>query len=622
MTDQKTQPEKFRHRHFPHFIKWGKAAAWKLSHLYFVMFIHFMTDKYEGKRHHLVVDSIYGVITFGLVAVNLGIGVWFLQHTEMPQFDVHVITASQVTSGREMDIATVYSSRNRDLENVQVSLYTPKEFIAEGRAHVSPLVTQLGAISAGTADVFDHTGVVFGNTGDIHSVSVIARFEYQGETYYEVAHRKIEVNETSFDAAISFPKNIAAGFSTTGTIRYENASDIAREDVEFTVTLPSNFTLEGITHKKRNLDFDTKNSRIVLKKIGARKKGKIKITGYFTPSKEQAGIVGGDQESEIRLSVRSRVGGGLIDTNTFYVSVPSAFETVRVIEPRVTASVTGAGIARFGESIVYTATVTNSGDDDAENVQLFGTASGSGLALYGGSVAFPVIEKLKQGKTKSVSVVVPTVVSGDVNPIGRLTVTGTAYSPLVDFDIPIEAGMWETMFTSQVALSASSAYAGPGGEQLGYGPYPPQATEPTALLVFVRLDNTNNVLSGATIQTTLPSQVAWTGETSVAAGSPLIWDEATRTVTWNIGSVPPQNGVQGAQFEVLFLPNADQIGLSPHLTNGWSMTGLDSFTGQGVSSFAGPIVTAPVVAPPKEEDGKPVDEIIIEENPLKDIVIE
>lgn len=622
MSDKQIQPEKFRHRHFPHFIKWGKAAAWKLSHLYFVIFIHFMTDKYEGKRHHLVVDSIYGIITFGLVAVNLGIGVWFFQHTEQPEFDIHVITASQVTSGREMDIATVYSSPNRDLENVQVSLYTPKEFIAEGGKHVSPLLTDLGTVGVGIADSFDHTGVIFGNKGDIHSVSVIAQFEYQGQKYYEVAHRKIEVDETSFTAGISFPKNIAAGFSTTGVITYENASDVAREDVEFIVTLPSNFTLQGITHKKRNLDFDVENNRIVLKKIGARKKGKIKITGYFTPAQEQPGIIGGDQESEIRLSVRSRVGGGLIDTNTFYVSVPNAVETVRVIEPRVTASITGTGIARFGESVVYTATVTNSGDDNAENVQLFGTTSGSGLAPYGGSVVFPVINKLKEGATKSVSVVVPTVGSSDINPIGRLTVSGTAYSPLVDFNIPIEAGTVETRFTSQVSLSASSAYAGPGGDQLGSGPYPPQATEPTGLLLFVRLDNLNNALSGVTIQTTLPSQVMWTGEMSVASGSPLIWDAATRTVTWNIGSVDPQSTVQGAQFEVLFLPNTDQIGLSPHLTNGWSMTGIDTFTGQGVSSYIGPIVTAPVVEPPKQEDGQPIDEIIIEENPLADIVIE
>jgi uncharacterized repeat protein (TIGR01451 family) len=617
MTDSAEQKQKFHHRHFPHFIKWGKAAWWRFSHLYFVIFIHYMTDKYDGKKHHLVVDTIYGVVTFGLVAVNIGIGVWFIQHTEPPDFELDLITASTVTSGRTTDIAAVYASKNRDVENVRVSVYTPEDFVKGGEPSTEPHTNDLGIVEAGTADILKHQGVMLGNQGDVHSVSAIVQYDHQGQTYYDVAHRTLEVSQTSFDASVNFPKNVAAGFSTEGEIRFHNKSDLARKNVQFTLSLPANFTLEGITYKKENLDYNAKKNRIRIPKIAARTKGKIKISGYFVSAQEQPGVVGGDQESQIGVSVRSEI-AGLTEEEKFYVNVPGTYDTVRVIEPRVAAFVTATPVARFGEGIVYTATVSNTGDDDAENIQLYGTLSGSGV--FGGTVAFPTIKKIKQGVSKTVSITVPTGFSGEINPVGRILVTGSAYSPLVDFDIPIEASVAETRFTSQATLSASSVYSGPGGEQLGFGPNPPEPNEPTAFLVFMRVDNTNNALTGTTVTTTLPSQVQWTGQMSVASGNPIQYDPSTRTVSWTVGTLPPQSTVQGAQFEVVVLPNEQQVGLSLPLTNGWTVNATDSFTGQFVSAFTGAVVTPPVVESTDNEDG--IDEIIIEDNPLGEIVIE
>lgn len=615
MSAEQEKTQKFHERHVPNLIRWGKAAWWQFSHLYFVIFIHYMTDKYEGKRHHLVVDTIYGVITFGLVAVNIGIGVWFIQHTEIAEFELSVVTPSTMTSGRDTEIAAIYASKNRDVQNVQVSLYTPKEFLKDGKSTTEPHTVDVGDVPAGTADSVTHAGVMVGNQGDVHSVSVIVSYDHQGQTFYDVAHRTITIEETSFDASVHFPKNVAAGFSTDGEIRFHNNSDLDRENVQFTLNLPNNFSLESITYKKRNLDFDPEKSRITLPRVKSNEKGKIKMTGVFVSAEEIDGVIGGDQQSQVGLSVRSRI-AGILEEEKFYVSVPGTYDTVRVIEPRVVASVTATPVARFGEFVTYTATVSNIGDDNARNIQLYGTLTGSGV--FGGTVAFPVIEKLKQGESASVSVTVPTGASGEINPVGQMFVTGTAYSPLADFDIPVDAGIAQTRFTSQVALSASSLYTGPSGEQLGYGPNPPEANEPTAFPIFMRVDNTNNALTGVTVSTTLPSQVRFTGETSVASGNPISYDPATHTVTWTVGTLPPQSTVQGAQFEVVIVPNADQIGLTPHLTGSWTMTGTDSFTGQSVTAAYGAVVTAPVV----EATESGIDEIIIESDPLGEIVIE
>lgn len=636
---EQQEKKKFHHRHFPHFIKWGKIGLWKFLHLYFVIFIHIVTDKYEHKKHHLAMDMMYAVITFILVGINIGVGVWYIQHVEPPQFEVRFITPSEVTSGKSMNLTALYANKNKDVENVRISIYTPKDFAHKGVEVLDAHEVDLGALLKGTVDRVDHDGVIFGNTGDIHSFSVIAQYEHRGQTYYEVMHRKVKVAKTSFTASVRFPKNAAVGFPTNGVIRYNNKSDIARDNVHFTLTLPRNFVLQRVMHQKQNIGYNKKKESIIIPRIAAHQKGKIRIEGYFVPETNKNGVVSGDQESQVSLRVSSEVAGGIIDQAVSYVYIPKQVVTIRVIEPRVVATLSGSPVVGFGDSIQYTVTVTNAGDDVAENIALYLTTDGVAIAPsaasavssrgytsyggYGNVIALPVIPRLGEGKTEIISVSVPTVSVTNANVQASASLSGSAYVPLVDFTIPVSGSSMQTLFSSQVSMSVSSVYSGPSGEQLGYGPFPPQANEPTAMIIFVRINNVNNVIQNTTVSTTLPSQVEWTGQASVAAGGPITYNPGSRTVVWNIGTVPPQSGVYAAQFEVQFLPNESQIGQYPALTNGWFLNAVDTFTSATLgSSFGAVTVSAPVQKAPEEKDGVPIDEIIVEESSLGDIIIE
>src|SRR3990167_6601620 len=97
--------QRFHHRHLPTLTRWTTAVSWKLSHLFFPTIIHFLTDKYHGRTHHLVVDTIYMVVTFVFIAANLGLGVWFYLYFTPAQLDVRVFTSTHVESGQGMPIA-------------------------------------------------------------------------------------------------------------------------------------------------------------------------------------------------------------------------------------------------------------------------------------------------------------------------------------------------------------------------------------------------------------------------------------------------------------------------------------------------------------------------------------
>ncbi|MFH1537180.1 MAG: hypothetical protein ABID45_04275, partial [Patescibacteria group bacterium] len=140
-------------------------------------------------------------------------------------------------------------------------------------------------------------------------------------------------------------------------------------------------------------------------------------------------------------------------------------------------------------------------------------------------------------------------------------------------------------------FTANSAYYSSEGEQIGYGPYPLEAGSATALRIFWKVQGTTNNLNNVTVQTTLPSQVEWTGMSSVSDGTAMAYDPVTRTVTWHVSDLEAFSYPKGANFEVRVYPNSGQIGQNINIINDSKLTARDSFTGIILTRYFGALRT-------------------------------
>lgn len=125
------------------------------------------------------------------------------------------------------------------------------------------------------------------------------------------------------------------------------------------------------------------------------------------------------------------------------------------------------------------------------------------------------------------------------------------------------------------------------------GSLPPKAETETKYTITWTLSNSVNSITQAQARSILPIYIKWIGATA-GTNENITYNETTREVIWNIGSVRPNTGFD-TNREVSFIlslkPSLSQVDSVPQLMKNIALTGMDSFTGTAVKSSRGPITT-------------------------------
>jgi hypothetical protein len=187
-------------------------------------------------------------------------------------------------------------------------------------------------------------------------------------------------------------------------------------------------------------------------------------------------------------------------------------------------------------------------------------------------------------------------VSPDPSPVLRIeaqaeyTVAGGSARPIL-----VEAAPISIPISTVAGLDAGAIYYTKDGEQLGSGPLPPEVGETTKYRVFLRVSNSTSPLENAQIEATLPTDVAWTGHYSIAAGEPIAYLPDTNRILWRIGSVPAAVSSEDskilASFEVALTPSAADVGTALTLLKSINLTAVDANTDARISASAADIST-------------------------------
>jgi len=162
--------------------------------------------------------------------------------------------------------------------------------------------------------------------------------------------------------------------------------------------------------------------------------------------------------------------------------------------------------------------------------------------------------------------------------------------PRATFTIPVlptQAVHWfgtaaSLPINSKLTVLAQSRYWTPEGEQIGRGAVPPRVGSTTTYWVTVNVSNTIHDLYKTSVHIPLAPGVRWTGQSSVSAGSPLQFDEETKSLIWTIGRLDHFLGARvnavSAKIQLTITPTESDKGTTVVLTKAFSASGTDAIT--------------------------------------------
>lgn len=571
-----------------HSKRLGKHVMTRTSHLFFPWIIHYFTDKYQTRHHHVVVDTILSMTMIVLIGFNVGLLYWFYLAMTPANLQISLSAPEYIVSGSNIAYQVDYYNPNKKITDLNFELLTPAGFTYQNSnlpKNSENNIFYLDELKKKQSGQLLVDGKIIANIKETQRVVVIARYRYHGQYFLETVATEYNVNDANFETAANLPEQTLNNQEFTWSVHYHNDSPETRENVAINLDIPS--TLEIISTPE---NYNLEKQEILLPKVEPWSEGDVQFTSIFSKA------VG---ESDTLVKVRTN-----FDLQNVYYLQNQTETSVNVLTPRLTLTASAPTNANIGQSLSYQITCNNIGDAELKNVKVIADISSinnSGVSAYAkdGSInnnqATWEISSIAPN-TKQNLFLVAQAPSNLRKENLAISLSAKAIANIEDLTLTTYSQSSESTvkYNSTLNFAVEARYYGPDNEQIGYGPYPLKAEQITAMRVFWNVKDFTNDLNNVTITTTLPSQVEWTGSSAVSQGANITYNSKTRQVTWHTSYIPAFAGPQGVSFEVRISPNYQQIGKPINITNETYFSAQDSFTyniiTRGTSSLRTPVI--------------------------------
>ena len=133
-----------------------------------------------------------------------------------------------------------------------------------------------------------------------------------------------------------------------------------------------------------------------------------------------------------------------------------------------------------------------------------------------------------------------------------------------------------------------------GGPFTNTGPMPPVTGQRTEYTLVWQATNSSSNLRDAMVTTRLPAYVDWVGLTTPSSED-ITYNETTRELVWNLGSVTAGTGfnssIREVSFKVAITPSSSQFNQTPSLTESLVFEAEDTYTGGTIRVVRNPHTT-------------------------------
>lgn len=551
-------------------------------------------------RRRLIVRIL--LIVLGLFAITAAGFLYFTRdNQEFGQNISFAIVAPNIaSSGEAVTLQVRYENKERiDLRNAELAMQFPDGFTFQSSipANTAPNTWSLGTLDAQAGGVIEIKGRLVGDIGQEKNFSGTLTYTPSNFNYVfkEETDFVITIASSTLSLEIDAPLRVAPEKEFETKVTYKNTSKEALENIQIILEAPSDFTLASS-------DPEADKTAWFFESLGAGEEGLISIRGTL------AGSPGDQHQFTMKIGFKDQQG-------VFKPQAEKSF-LVLLIKAGLTLQITTdaeKNTAEWGDSLNYTISYTNDGDVPLEDVTIEleltdETNSGRNATfidwdgittLDGGSVQEGIIKwdkesvdglaSVKPQDAKTFSLTIPLIKDAPVVSDGdeEFHILGEARAKQSSDDTEIsKSDVHEVKLATQTAITAEARFYSDSLEEIGSGPLPPVVGEETEFVIFWTITNTTNDVDSVEVTATLPTNVAWSGESSISAGEPLSYNPQTKTVTWKINRIPSGAGnlfpELAAQFRVTLTPTVDQIGSFALLLNVTDLTAHDTFTDESI----------------------------------------
>ena len=547
------------------------------------------------------------IATGAFFVIAGGVAVFFLWHgtraVSSANVQVTLTAPPSIASGDTVTfVVTVHNGNPAAIDNTNLIVQLPDgtRDAADDSKDYPQYTDTLGSIPAGGDATRTFQAKLFG--AQDQSLAVSARVEYntQGSNalFTSNGQQTLMVSTSPVSVQVMNVQQSASGQPLTLNVTVRSNASTPLSNVAVTAAYPSGFTFTSANPAP------SMGSYFVIGDIAPGEEKTLQLTGTLVGQEGDqrvfrftAGTANPDGTSSLGVSYAE--GDGLVTVTHPFLNVALA----------VAQDNDDPVLANPGDSLNTSVTWQNTLNDTLSNASIQVKISGNALAagsIQGGTgfysstdgtVTFssqtnPALAMLAPGDTGAGAFsfgVKPTAqLVGVQDPTITLTVSvagtdngsgnGTPQTLTSTLTRTIKVG-------TQVALTSELDRT--GGMITNPGPVPPVPGTKTTYTVKWTAKNPLNSVGGAKVTATLPSYVTFTG-TLDPANSGITYNDATRTVTWDVGDLNP-GATSAAAFQVAVLPSASQSGTSPIVVSAASFAGTDRFTQQAVSAEAQPL---------------------------------
>ncbi|MDP3986284.1 MAG: hypothetical protein U1C53_02885 [Candidatus Veblenbacteria bacterium] len=566
------------------------------------------------KRHTWVIL----ISTLGLLLV-VALGVLFFLGNGGGKFGEEAVSLTLVgpqeaPSGQVVEYTLAYhNDQGVDLTDIEVNLRYPEGFTFEGSLpqadNTEGTRLTLKRIRARESGNLSVRGLLVGEVGDVKQFSAVVTYEPENISaqYAKTLNVATQVVASVLNLELTGPAQLpeAEPLSLSATYRNSSAEPLSGLVVRF--TSPGGFELE----LPQLTPLSGAGNTWLLPDLEPLAEGKVEFKGRFT----EASAAG---KQEIRVAV-----GLLGEGNKVTVQEEKVHE-LTLVKSHLTLNLTANDVSLksavdLGQQLTYQVTVANEGELPFTNIILVarldttyldwstlrddagGTVNRTEGTITWTKEVLPFLAALQPGSRTTVRwyiSVVPSLPAGaSATPSFKAKVEAQAGQMVGESlqAIMSESNEVESKFNTRLTLEADGRYYTDDLVKLGSGPLPPQVGQTTTYVIFWRLANNLSEVENVEVTTTLPPEVNFTGQSTVAAGSPVSFNPNTREVRWTLNRLPAGAGTgfarPEASFEVAVTPGPSDANKILVLTRTTTVTARDTFSGADLIATAKFITT-------------------------------
>ncbi len=558
-------------------------------------------------RSGLIRNVIIGSIALAVIIV--GVVAWKMLSSDGKGLTVSIVAPTSLQPGIPAEIAVNMSNESgSDLKEAQVSLALPDGLIFVGTPGSRTVENhKVGNLPADqlTKEIFKVMPTTLQNT-IVPVKAIVSYIPGTLSSRFEVgAQENVVIGEPGIQLNVAPPTKAFAGESFDTEISYKNVSNTAFDNVQIALAYPTGFTVKSATTPA----FDEASTVWHIGPLPAGAQGTFLIKGF---------VVGQDNENfEIKATMSAAIGEGMYDIATQSAAVT---ELPSPLSIRVGVAPAADAIFGTGETLHYRLSYTNNTQTGLRDVIVRAKLIGEMLdlkSLNSDGVLRATDNTIvwNASRVKQFAILPPSAIgylefsiqTKKSYPITRLssknytvTVHAEIESPTVPPGIATDKTLGLAELTSKIrgalTLNTLGYYRDAPSGILNSGVFPPKVGQPTQFTIHWLLRNMSTDVDTVHLRASLGPNVRYTGvyKTSVASSS-IVYNDRTQEISWDVAQIQATRGVLTDPLEMIFqaelTPAIDQVGGTPEIIQGTSVSYRDAFTGEQRTTSAAGVTT-------------------------------